>query len=180
MTVQLVTVANLASNKYQMIVVIQLDLHQNLPSTTIMFSNGFKCIHLSWRYMKHTCVLLCFFWLLQGWIDNFNGPSGIFIAVSTNWEAKNQKWMNLIVGYILYLLLAFPTLNQPFLFNWGYTTRLKPLHVRQAGKGILRTMRASNDAVADLVPVDVVINAMLAAAWYSGSQAFNRSKHTNT
>ncbi|XP_011605197.2 fatty acyl-CoA reductase 1 isoform X2 [Takifugu rubripes] len=61
-----------------------------------------------------------------GWIDNFNGPSGIFIA---------------------------------------------------AGKGILRTMRASNDAVADLVPVDVVINAMLAAAWYSGSQAFNRSRN---
>ncbi|XP_022053034.1 fatty acyl-CoA reductase 1 isoform X2 [Acanthochromis polyacanthus] len=55
-----------------------------------------------------------------GWIDNFNGPSGIFIA---------------------------------------------------AGKGILRTMRASNDAVADLVPVDVVINATLAAAWYSGSYA---------
>ncbi|XP_041852894.1 fatty acyl-CoA reductase 1 isoform X1 [Melanotaenia boesemani] len=61
-----------------------------------------------------------------GWIDNFNGPSGIFIA---------------------------------------------------AGKGILRTMRASNDAVADLVPVDVVINAMLAAAWYCGSQRLNRSKN---
>ncbi|XP_039664890.1 fatty acyl-CoA reductase 1 isoform X1 [Perca fluviatilis] len=61
-----------------------------------------------------------------GWIDNYNGPSGIFIA---------------------------------------------------AGKGILRTMRASNDAVADLVPVDVVINATLAAAWYSGSQALNRSKN---
>uniref|UniRef100_A0A7N8X788 Fatty acyl-CoA reductase n=1 Tax=Mastacembelus armatus TaxID=205130 RepID=A0A7N8X788_9TELE len=57
-----------------------------------------------------------------GWIDNFNGPSGIFIA---------------------------------------------------AGKGILRTMRASNNAVADLVPVDVVINATLAAAWYSGSQHKN-------
>uniref|UniRef100_A0A3Q4BUZ6 Fatty acyl-CoA reductase n=1 Tax=Mola mola TaxID=94237 RepID=A0A3Q4BUZ6_MOLML len=57
-----------------------------------------------------------------GWIDNFNGPSGIFIA---------------------------------------------------AGKGILRTMRASNDAVADLVPVDVVINTTLAAAWYSGSQTLN-------
>ncbi|XP_072574256.1 fatty acyl-CoA reductase 1 isoform X2 [Paramormyrops kingsleyae] len=60
-----------------------------------------------------------------GWIDNFNGPSGIFIA---------------------------------------------------AGKGILRTMRASNDAVADLVPVDVVINATLAAAWFSGSQRFSRPK----
>jgi len=35
-------------------------------------------------------------------------------------------------------------------------------------------MRASNDAVADLVPVDVVINATLAAAWYSGSQMLPR------
>ncbi|KAF3829970.1 hypothetical protein GH733_001395 [Mirounga leonina] len=52
-----------------------------------------------------------------GWIDNFNGPSGLFIA---------------------------------------------------AGKGILRTMRASNSALADLVPVDVVVNTSLAAAWYSG------------
>ncbi|XP_028843571.1 fatty acyl-CoA reductase 1 isoform X2 [Denticeps clupeoides] len=59
-----------------------------------------------------------------GWIDNFNGPSGIFIA---------------------------------------------------AGKGILRTMRASNNAVADLVPVDVVINNTLAAAWYSGCRK-NRAK----
>ncbi|XP_043084144.1 fatty acyl-CoA reductase 1-like [Puntigrus tetrazona] len=60
-----------------------------------------------------------------GWIDNFNGPSGIFIA---------------------------------------------------AGKGILRTMRASNNAVADLVPVDVVINTTLAAAWYSGSQRHARPR----
>lgn len=48
------------------------------------------------------------------------------------------------------------------------------LHCEQAGKGILRTMRAANDAVADLVPVDVVINTTLAAAWYSGSQTSNR------
>ncbi|MBN3306003.1 FACR2 reductase, partial [Amia calva] len=51
-----------------------------------------------------------------GWIDNFNGPSGVFIAVR---------------------------------------------------KGILRTMRANNDAVADLIPVDVVINLTLAAGWYT-------------
>ncbi|NXE88224.1 FACR1 reductase, partial [Menura novaehollandiae] len=60
-----------------------------------------------------------------GWIDNFNGPSGIFIA---------------------------------------------------AGKGILRTMRASNNALADLVPVDVVVNATLAAAWYSGVNRHNRPR----
>lgn len=35
-------------------------------------------------------------------------------------------------------------------------------------------MRASNDAVADLVPVDVVINMALAAAWYSGVNRYNR------
>uniref|UniRef100_A0A2K6N634 Fatty acyl-CoA reductase n=1 Tax=Rhinopithecus bieti TaxID=61621 RepID=A0A2K6N634_RHIBE len=58
-----------------------------------------------------------------GWIDNFNGPSGLFIA---------------------------------------------------AGKGILRTIRASNNALADLVPVDVVVNMSLAAAWYSG---VNRTKN---
>lgn len=53
------------------------------------------------------------------------------------------------------------------------TDHLSP-HCEQAGKGILRTMRAANDAVADLVPVDVVINMTLAAAWYSGSQTSNR------
>ncbi|XP_012580990.1 PREDICTED: fatty acyl-CoA reductase 1 isoform X6 [Condylura cristata] len=61
-----------------------------------------------------------------GWIDNFNGPSGLFIA---------------------------------------------------AGKGILRTMRASNSALADLVPVDVVINTSLAAAWYSGVNRYMRPRN---
>ncbi|XP_069484627.1 fatty acyl-CoA reductase 2 [Ambystoma mexicanum] len=54
-----------------------------------------------------------------GWIDNFNGPSGILIA---------------------------------------------------AGKGILRTMKATNNAIADLIPVDVVINLTLAAGWYTAVQ----------
>jgi len=44
----------------------------------------------------------------------------------------------------------------------------------KAGKGILRTMRASNGAVADLVPVDVVVNMTLAAAWYSGVNRYSK------
>eukprot|EP00075_Anas_platyrhynchos_P024184 XP_027313437.1 fatty acyl-CoA reductase 2 isoform X3 [Anas platyrhynchos] len=51
-----------------------------------------------------------------GWIDSFNGTSGIFVA---------------------------------------------------AGKGILRTVIANNEAVADMIPVDVVINLTLAAGWYT-------------
>ncbi|EHB17196.1 Fatty acyl-CoA reductase 1 [Heterocephalus glaber] len=52
-----------------------------------------------------------------GWIDNFNGPSGLFIA---------------------------------------------------AGKGILQIVHASNNALADCIPVDVVVNTSLVATWYSG------------
>jgi len=51
-----------------------------------------------------------------GWIDNYNGPTGLITA---------------------------------------------------AGKGVLRTMMYSSDAIADLVPVDYVSNAILAAIWYS-------------
>ncbi|EHB01182.1 Fatty acyl-CoA reductase 1 [Heterocephalus glaber] len=53
----------------------------------------------------------------RGWIDNFNGPSGLFIV---------------------------------------------------AGRGILGTRCTSNNALADLVPVDVVVNTRPTAAWYSG------------
>ncbi|NXG10505.1 FACR1 reductase, partial [Sakesphorus luctuosus] len=51
-----------------------------------------------------------------GWIDNFNGTSGLIIA---------------------------------------------------AGKGILRTIIANNEAVADMIPVDVAANLTLAAGWYT-------------
>ncbi|KAM6173933.1 LOW QUALITY PROTEIN: fatty acyl-CoA reductase 1-like [Erethizon dorsatum] len=37
-----------------------------------------------------------------------------------------------------------------------------------AGKGILQTMHASNNALANLVLVDLVVNTSLVAAWYSG------------
>lgn len=63
----------------------------------------------------------CFFSVLSsmrepvaGWVDNWNGPTGIIAA---------------------------------------------------AGKGFFRTMLCHEDKVADLVPVDVVINLMICAAW---------------
>ncbi|KAL8194485.1 UNVERIFIED_CONTAM: Fatty acyl-CoA reductase 2 [Gekko kuhli] len=36
-----------------------------------------------------------------------------------------------------------------------------------AGKGIIRTMKCNLDAVADIIPVDVAINLILAAGWYT-------------
>ena len=54
-----------------------------------------------------------------GWLDNFNGPTGLFQAQSV---------------------------------------------------GILRCMLGKREATADIIPVDVVINMMIAAAWYTGSK----------
>lgn len=55
---------------------------------------------------------------LQGWVDNLNGPTGIFVGV---------------------------------------------------GKGILRTLRAHRQLVADFVPVDIAINLMIVVAWHISS-----------
>ncbi|XP_038052736.1 fatty acyl-CoA reductase 1-like isoform X2 [Patiria miniata] len=54
---------------------------------------------------------------VPGWIDNFNGPSGLFIAT---------------------------------------------------GMGLLRSMLADSDAIADISPVDYVVNTLIAASWHTG------------
>lgn len=53
---------------------------------------------------------------VPGWIDNFNGPSGLYIA---------------------------------------------------AGKGIMRTIRANHDDVADFIPVDLPTNMLISVAWFT-------------
>jgi len=60
---------------------------------------------------------------MKGWIDNYNGPTGM------------------IVG---------------------------------AGTGVLRTMLVKKDFVADLIPVDVCINAMIVSAWKTAQQHTER------
>ena len=59
---------------------------------------------------------------IPGWVDNFNGPTGLVLAV---------------------------------------------------GKGIMRTMLYEGTAIADLIPVDVVINLMITAAWHTGTKQPN-------
>jgi alcohol-forming fatty acyl-CoA reductase len=54
----------------------------------------------------------------SGWIDNYNGPTALFVA---------------------------------------------------CGKGILRTMLGNKNAIADIVPVDIPVNLMIATAWFRGS-----------
>lgn len=53
-----------------------------------------------------------------GWVDNFNGPTGLIVATS---------------------------------------------------KGILRSMHCNSSSIADLIPVDVVINLVITVAWYTAT-----------
>lgn len=47
------------------------------------------------------------------------------------------------------------------------------------GKGVMRTMLYQSDAVADLIPVDTVINLMITAAWDTGTKPSNEIKIYN-
>jgi len=44
------------------------------------------------------------------------------------------------------------------------------------GKGILRTMYNNSSAIADIIPVDMVINLIIAAAWYTVEQQVDKNK----
>ncbi|GJQ78030.1 hypothetical protein Trydic_g2376 [Trypoxylus dichotomus] len=68
--------------------------------------------------VRPSIVLSCIHGPLKGWVDNWNGPTGIIAA---------------------------------------------------AGKGLFRTMLCDPDKIADIVPVDMVINLMLVSAWKIGT-----------
>ena len=42
--------------------------------------------------------------------------------------------------------------------------------IAASGKGIMRTMFGNRDAIADIIPVDVTVNLMIASAWFRGSK----------
>ncbi|KAF0764862.1 putative fatty acyl-CoA reductase isoform X2 [Aphis craccivora] len=43
-----------------------------------------------------------------------------------------------------------------------------------AGKGVLRTLLCHKDLIADLVPVDICINLLISAAWYTAINSFRK------
>ena len=79
---------------------------------TVLVTEG---VDLPLAIVRPSIVTAAWMEPIPGWIDNLNGPSGIYIA---------------------------------------------------AGKGVLRSMIADHRVVADLVPVDLPVNMMIAVAWY--------------
>lgn len=61
------------------------------------------------------------------------------------------------------------SINEPvagWVDNWNGPTGI----IAAAGKGFFRTMLCHEDKIADLVPVDVVINLMICAAWRTATE----------
>ncbi|OXB65554.1 hypothetical protein ASZ78_016618, partial [Callipepla squamata] len=92
-----------------------------------------------------------------GWIDSFNGTSGIFVALMSSCFKLSLKIPNKWDPHEIHVKTSQFLEQVP---------GLKNVQVK-AGKGILRTVIANNEAVADMIPVDVVINLTLAAGWYT-------------
>ncbi|XP_055610155.1 putative fatty acyl-CoA reductase CG5065 [Uranotaenia lowii] len=74
--------------------------------------------------VRPSIVLSSFQEPMCGWVDNFNGPTGIVSAVS---------------------------------------------------KGLFRTILCDESCIADLIPVDIVINLMIATAWHTASRTNTRN-----
>lgn len=76
--------------------------------------------------------------------------------------------MVLIQTLFLHSKTVLSSLNEPFVGwvdNWNGPTGI----VSAVGKGLFRTIMCNKDIVADLIPVDIVINLMVVAAWRTGT-----------
>lgn len=64
--------------------------------------------------------------------------------------------------FLLFQVLS--SLNEPlagWVDNWNGPTGI----VSAVGKGVFRTIMCKKESIADFVPVDIVINLMIVAAW---------------
>jgi fatty acyl-CoA reductase len=73
---------------------------------------------------------------------------------------------------ILFLIcLVISSVGEPmagWVDNWNGPTGI----IAAAGKGFFRSMLCHENKVADLVPVDIVINLMICAAWRTATARF--------
>lgn len=67
----------------------------------------------------------------------------------------------------MFIFQVLSSLNEPlvgWVDNWNGPTGV----VSAVGKGLFRTIMCDKNVVADLIPVDIVINLMVTAAWKTG------------
>lgn len=75
-----------------------------------------------------------------------------------------------ILIYIFFITIVTASWKEPIL-GWVDNLNGPTGLLAGAGKGVLRTLLCHKDLIADLVPVDICINLLISAAWYT---AINR------
>lgn len=86
-------------------------------------------------------------------------------ALAENWLKENKGDLPLVIVRPSIVLSSIDGPLVGWLDNWNGPTGI----IAAAGKGIFRTMFCDPNKTADLIPVDMVINLMLAAAWRIGT-----------
>lgn len=86
-------------------------------------------------------------------------------ALAESWLKENKGDLPLVIVRPSIVLCSVDGPLKGWVDNWNGPTGL----IAAAGKGILRSMLCEPNKVADLVPVDMVINLMLTAAWRIGT-----------
>ncbi|KAB0791554.1 hypothetical protein PPYR_03354 [Photinus pyralis] len=87
-------------------------------------------------------------------------------ALAEYWLKENKGDLPLV---IVRPSIVISTINGPlkgWVDNWNGPTGI----IAAAGKGLFRTMLCDANKKADLIPVDMVINLMITAAWKIGTQ----------
>ncbi|KAL3270689.1 hypothetical protein HHI36_021217 [Cryptolaemus montrouzieri] len=86
-------------------------------------------------------------------------------ALAESWLKENKGDLPLVIVRPSIVLSSNDGPLEGWVDNWNGPTGI----IAAAGKGIFRTMLCDSNRTADLVPVDMVINLMLAAAWRIGT-----------
>ncbi|EFA04974.1 Putative fatty acyl-CoA reductase CG5065-like Protein [Tribolium castaneum] len=86
-------------------------------------------------------------------------------ALAECWLKENKGDLPLVIVRPSIVLCSFGGPLKGWVDNWNGPTGI----IAAAGKGLFRTMLCDPEKIADLVPVDMVINLMLVAAWRIGT-----------
>lgn len=97
------------------------------------------------------------------------------VILTMNFLHKNAyKYITLYISDHVFPITVISSLNEPvagWVDNYNGPTGI----IAAAGKGFFRTMLCHENKVADLVPVDIVINLMICAAWKTGTKYKNNN-----
>ncbi|XP_057671020.1 putative fatty acyl-CoA reductase CG5065 [Diorhabda carinulata] len=91
-------------------------------------------------------------------------------ALAECWLQKNKGDLPIVIIRPSIVLSSIKEPLKGWVDNWNGPTGI----IAAAGKGLIRTMLCDPNKIADLVPVDMVINLMIVSAWRIGTNSYSK------